>query len=80
MSCSGGFRGVSLVAAETPFSAARVCVAIADRPPSFSLTQRTEALTASPFQPSILFPDCTRNDLRRSEIQNFPGGHAPKPS
>ena len=28
---SGGFRGVSLVSVETPFSAARVSVAIADR-------------------------------------------------
>ena len=51
---SGGFRGVSLVAAETPFSAARICVVIADRAPSFSRTPRTETLTTAPFQPSIL--------------------------
>ena len=71
-------RGVSLVAAETPFSAARVCAAMADRPPSLSLTPRTEALTAAPFQPSVLLPDCTRNNLRRCEIQNFPEGACPQ--
>ena len=53
MISSGGFRGVSLVSVEIPFSVARVCAAIADRAPSFSRTSRTEALTAAPFQASI---------------------------
>ena len=47
-------QGVSLVATETPFSAARLCVAIADRALSISRASQTDALKAAPFQPSIL--------------------------
>ncbi len=48
--------------------------------PATSLSSETTSTMAMFGCPtiSISFQDCTRNDLRRPEIQNFPGGACPQ--
>ena len=75
VSRSGGFSGVSLIAAETPFSVAHVCVVIADRAQSFLRTPRTEARGNSDHYYFQIAPETISEGLK-SKL--FLGGACPR--